>query len=325
VTLYGVVRRSEDGSASLASVSPIAHCPACRYGFPISHELFVHHFQGTLSQCPRVECGVEFDWWKSMIDSLILMSRSGTSNAASNTIGTTTMARVSMAVGGVTEVRLADYAVPPTALVLEIANVPVVLPGGHVEILPWGTRHRLRWSIPHVVDLYAAGLGIRAGTAVEVDIRAHWVDVDSAPDAMVAMAQAVVAFGERFYDCIPLPANTTVELSVTRLLTERGRDAGISKSQVDKHNLAEKLATLLPLLAERLGAPKLPNEVVAGLVELRRLRNDVGHQGQPKQPVEPGEAAKCLAAAIFSYEYFSMLRTTTLGSKHGAAHPPTAR
>ncbi len=58
----------------------------------------------------------------------------------------------------------------------------------------------------------------------------------------------------------------------------------------------------------QLRLPDLPAEVATELTELRRLRNQIAHTGRPKRAIQPPQAARCFAAAIFGYEYVAMLQ-----------------
>ena len=112
MSIYPIRPMPAPGSPLPANYPPSGHCPSCRRGFPISHKLFVDYFHRRLLTCPNDGCGRRFSWWRSMSSSVLLMSGSGTANAAIQTIGCTTLATTDAVVGTVTTLDLATMGVP---------------------------------------------------------------------------------------------------------------------------------------------------------------------------------------------------------------------
>ena len=308
MTLFGSRNWATTGDSFPASAGPSASCPECGRGTSTTHQLFVDYFNGRSVACANAACGAAFDLWNSMTASRVKMQYSGTSNAAIATIGVVTLADIEVTAGALSTVRLADFGVPPTALVLDVTTSHPVIKDGRFEAIEWPSRPRIRLGVPHTFDLYGVAFGkIERGSLIRVQLNAHWVDTEFAPDAAQCIAQAVAAFGERRYDLVPVPANTAVELSVDRLLAERMNEVGITKKELAESAYHAKLNTLVPRVSGHLNQPRLPDAVGEALNKLRQFRNEVGHSGRTKLAMTPELASQCLASAIFGVEYTAML------------------
>ena len=131
---------------------------------------------------------------------------SGSSNAAIATISAVTLADIDVTAGAPSTVRLADIGVPPTALVLDVTTSHRVIKDGHFEAIEWPSRPRIRLGVPHTFDLYVVVVAfgkIERGALIRVQVNAHWVDTEVAPDVAQCIGQGVTAFGERRYDLVP--------------------------------------------------------------------------------------------------------------------------
>ena len=58
-----------------------------------------------------------------------------------------------------------------------------------------------------------------------------------------------------------------------------------------------------PNLCSAPGIPVLNSEIRGQLNRLRKLRNEIVHDGAPRKEVEPNQAAELICAAVFGFYY----------------------
>jgi hypothetical protein len=263
----------------------------------------VDYFNRRNLRCPYEPCGRQFSWWRAFLGGFEMMGDTG--NVALSTLAVMTLVDLQIEAGNVATLRLADYGVPAHADVVDVSVFPATTDNGLLlDPMEWHGLPRIRLTLPHSFDFYTVGwAGVAPGTRAVTCSSTKWIDTRLAPDALRNLTQAVTAFGVKEYDRVVVPANVAMELTLTRLLLDRGPPTGVSKTKIRRATYECRLRHLLPELADALGRPPLPNTVESALHDLRQQRNAVGHTGRTRRRLTRAQAARFLAAAIFGIEY----------------------
>jgi hypothetical protein len=167
--------------------------------------------------------------------------------------------------------------------------------------------------IPRKLSIYSHTLG--GGSAVETSKLSVLVAGLPANDADAAQLQLVAAFDAYTrgdykpfnYDRFVIPANTAVEVALSRLMAtwlhEFASTNDVRNFLNDAATYSHQLNVLLPVMVRSVSAPCLPDHIRGALNRLRKLRNQLAHDGTLSTQINKSEAAECLCAAFFGVEY----------------------
>ncbi|MBI3200089.1 MAG: hypothetical protein HYZ29_01020 [Myxococcales bacterium] len=146
---------------------------------------------------------------------------------------------------------------------------------------------------------------------VKVNVMATWFLRQ--PDDTVErhLVDAARQYTAGRFDAVVVPANIAAEAALSPVVAKvfegfAGRE-NLDRFLRDAATYSHQLNVLLAVVAELLPAPKFPDEIRGVLNRLRRLRNDIAHDGTCASQSQ-GDAAEHIAAAIFLVQYATLLR-----------------
>lgn len=140
-----------------------------------------------------------------------------------------------------------------------------------------------------------------------------WIRERDSADSWLYLVDAFEAMAARKYWHVILPAHIGFEVALIPLVRD-ALEKHVSKERVKDFldnglSISVALNIVLPLLCEISHAPRLRDEIRGQLNHLRELRNQLVHEGLPKESITEQLAAEMLAASMFGFEYVQFLRT----------------
>jgi hypothetical protein len=170
-----------------------------------------------------------------------------------------------------------------------------------------------RGSPKDSVVIYPARFGLNEPTTTTLNVLVTWIERGSLED--VSLKSLVDAFQEYsnqdFETCI-VPANTAIEFDIMQY-AETALHEISSKTNVKEFfnsgvSYVPSLKIIMPLLAKTKNFPPLPEELLASLLMLAKLRNQIAHTGKTKEPLSKQIASTCLTGVILGKWYLRELR-----------------
>ena len=126
----------------------------------------------------------------------------------------------------------------------------------------------------------------------------------------VHLVEAARRYNDERFDALIVPANIAAEVAVGRALSKVLRPFGsvehVGRFLQDGATYSHQLNVLLNVAASVVGVARLPDTIRGLLNRLRKLRNDVAHEGGCAAQSRK-DAAEHLAAAIFGVHYAKLL------------------
>jgi hypothetical protein len=278
-------------------------CSNCNRGYPTDvRGLFQDHFLGRPIVCQG--CGAARDWWREV---LAAVREHFMLTGAFHAIGAkTTVLRPRLQRGVAVTVDLAAYQIPENAIVLH-SNFT----GSPLFPMRWQGNVPRHDPLDKKWMIYGAPIGTDA-TEGEAQLTVTWIAPDAADTALLQLVDAAMAYAEKRYQYLVLPANVAVESELSAACYA-WLAAFCSKDRArqfleDGATYAHQLNILLPAACRDLKFVDLPEHLVGKLNRLRKLRNDVVHRGKLNDPLDQATAAELLSAAIFGAHYIAMFR-----------------
>jgi len=253
--------------------------------------------------CPR--CKKPLHWWKAIVEGIERHFQFGQVMAMAGC--RTLHFELDVPPGQTVEVNLADRGVPENA---EIVHMNLTGRGGVWPLMVHG-NDAIREPLGVKFWLYGRPLKAPAeGSGHDVGIMATWF-VRRPDDTVVRhLVDAARHYQADRFDAVVVPANVAAEASLTPVLThffERyaGKDE-VREMLGRGATYSHQLNVLMNVAADVLGVSRLDGHIRGLLNRLRKLRNNIAHEGRCKGQSRT-EAAEHLAAAFFLVSYVKVL------------------
>ncbi|MBK8998674.1 MAG: hypothetical protein IPM35_23375 [Myxococcales bacterium] len=283
--------------------APWVPCSECGAIVPYVLGVLEAYVAGHRVPCPL--CKRPVLWWKAVLEGIEKHFHFGQVMAMAGC--RTLLFEVEVPPEQTVEVNLADRGVPDNAEIVYMNLTgrggvwPLMVHGNDAIRDPLGAKFWL-YGRPHKDP--AEGLGHGVG------IMATWF-VRSPDDTVVRhLVDAARHYQAERFDAVVVPANVAAEASLTPVLThffERYAGKGHVEEMLEKGaTYSHQLNVLMNVAAEVLGAPRLDDHIRGLLNRLRKLRNDIAHEGKCKGQTRT-DAAEHLAAAFFMVRYAKVL------------------
>jgi hypothetical protein len=297
------------------SVGPAIPCSDCRYSLGTIADVAPRFFEIGSFRC--IHCNREIDAWEA---SQKLVRRLGASFNGLISLGAQqTFFTMKLGRNETKEVDFSQYAVPQDATLLQILFTP----------------QRRDCCIPLVIQecFLPQTLSRKVlvfGQALEGDAQEEviswcvtWVPShDDYKESWIYLTEAFDAWASRKHWHVILPAYVAFEIALMRIV-KSAMERRLSKERIAdfcRNGLTSSVAlnVILPLLCDSSNVKHLPDSIRGELNRLRKLRNDLVHDGLRKDAVSQQLASEMLCATVFGFEY---LRYAERGLLAGAAEP----
>lgn len=287
-------------------IAPWVRCPRCGAPMTIQDAYTVAYFDKAPVRCPA--CSAELDWWATILREV---RENFMMNQAFGPVGAQSVVfRIALRPGERTQYKLSDHGLPPDARILYVNYTPEG-PLFPVELhgnVP--TRRAVRnettlWPVPPLNPADAR--------PTEVNVLVSWVPHSQLDASWGSLVDAFEAYASGTYHSTVVPANVAVEAALSVFLFEYlGRYAAsdsVKRFLDDAATYSHQLNVVLPLVSAQGGAPGLPDHIRGHLNRLRRLRNQIAHDGKPETSLSQAETAELLCAALFGFRYVGLVQS----------------
>ncbi len=115
------------------------------------------------------------------------------------------------------------------------------------------------------------------------------------------------AFTYWHYDRVIVPAQSAVEITtmpiIRELLMRHASADHVKRFMGDRLSFGNVVNVILPFMSGQAGIPKLSDKIRGSLNILRRIRNELVHEGLGGSKITAQQGAEGLCAAVFGSEY----------------------
>lgn len=287
---------------------PCSECGAIVAFVPAVLEAYL---VGVSVPCPR--CKRPNNWWRSVLVGVREHFHFGAVMAMAGC--RTILLQVEVPAGTTVEVNLAEHGVAEDA---EIVKMNLTPNGGTWAHLAHGNE-AIRDPVGPRFSLFGQRFpGENEDQGNAVSIMATWF-VRRGDDTVIRhLVDAARHYHAERFDALVVPANVAAEASLTPVLTQFfERYAG--KGQVEEMlengaTYSHQLNVLMNVAAEVLGVPRLHDQIRGLLNRLRKLRNEIAHEGRCAEQSR-AVAAEHLAAVFFLVRYAKVLSLKLEGNE----------
>ena len=281
-------------------------CPGCGFHIPAEVDLVARYFEEPKAwPCPNPECGEGVDWFEAValsikedfffVQGAMLLG----AKQALFTIDAVDQERI--------DIDLTTVGVPQGATVVGVNCTPYSLL--RATDAAWNLPDKFR--NPFKLNLISVWVGDPAVAAAERSGKfvflVTWIKPDDANGGWLHLVDSFRRYSAGRYDASIIPANTAVEMMLTPLLTnvlERfcAKEKATQFLTTDA-TYSHQLNVILPILCAIYKVPALPDNIRGQLNRLRKIRNEIAHEGHPENPLDEKDASRLLAAAFFGVHY----------------------
>ena len=295
----------ESESNLIVTQSWAGACDACNRVLPPLETIAADFFDNNYVCCSK--CGSKVDLWQTVR----MVARDGLNGlwglqslGAKNTFFT-----FSLAPDETKTIDLAEFGLPTDAVILSVIYTPNGSGCFPVEI--HGNDARRRDSLRRF-QVFGRPFKEPAGS-IPVATSVCWTDQRGDPDAWVMLADALQAAASEHYSRVLVPAHSAFEIGLSHLLKDvfcrQASKDDVKRFMTDSLSASAALNVVLPYVCSSAKVPLLRDEIRGHLNRLRKLRNDVVHEGFGEGDLDKAEIRELLCAAVFGFEYIRCIRT----------------
>ena len=281
-------------------------CLTCNGPIPAKLENIRGHFLGKRLTCN--ECHNEHDAWETY-RSAIEVNFMG--NAVYSVIGAHAIFfKERLKRDKPLQIKFERYGIPPGSRILQIIYTPN---GPLFGMEAHGNMSTTRRYYDDGVTLWPAPFTDSAPDEVDLSVVVTWIYEDANTESVISLVDACEAFAHEKYTDTIIPANIVVEVETSRLLSDVLSHTSSTK-RVDEFLSNEatygaQLDILIPFIATTYDKPRLPDPIAGHLRRLRKLRNQLAHQGKLVKELDKRGTSELICAALFGFVYVSWLRS----------------
>ncbi|WP_326033509.1 hypothetical protein [Vibrio cholerae] len=282
-------------------------CPKCNFPLGgLNKQIFLNYFNSNKTACSHChELYDVFEVIEGCIDENFfyndVYSFVGAEKAIFNII---------LDVKPPTALKFVDYGIPVGSRILHVNYTPQ---GQGLFPLEFHGNSPYRGAPKDQVILYPAKFASDEASPTKLSVMVTWINAQSLEN--VSLKSLVDAFEEYSNNELVtsiVPANTAIEFDVMRYAKDELQSVS-SKTSVNDFfksgiSYIPILKVLIPLVAKMKNFPMMPEKLIASLVELASLRNQIAHTGTTKAPLNKSQVVKCLTAVILGKMYIEELR-----------------
>lgn len=287
-------------------ITPWVRCPQCGAPMTIQDAYTVAYFDKGPVVCPA--CSADLDWWATILREV---RENFMMNQAFGPVGAQSVVfRITLRSGERTQYKLSDHGIPTDARVLYVNYTPA----GPLFPVELHGNVATRRFVRNEITLWPVPLANPADARpTDVNVLVSWVPHSQLDTSWGNLVDAFEAYASGSYDSAVVPANVAVEAALSVFLFEYFSQyaAGDSVKHFldDAATYSHQLNVVLPLVSALGGAPELPDHIRGLLNRLRRLRNQIAHDGKLETSLSQAETAELLCSALFGFRYVGLVQS----------------
>ena len=295
---------------------PYIKCLGCRTLVTVEPPILRVYFEGILGNCRS--CGTPLDLFQMAVARLSESNALFQHSAGSLLGGRELIAKFSIDLNARVPVDLESLGLPATAKILYLNFTPEVGDCFPLFIAPGNEPFALGATIPHKFMIYGAQPPSTAQAAPSFgQVYAYFVDAVTNDHSLNNLLLALRSFLVGDLEGSVLPSAVAVEYSISIVAATLLESAGLKSNKTRFYDL---LRVVLPLICDRIDAPRIETSLIDSLIECRKLRNEIAHHGHLSQTLTRASAARWLCASMLVFRYLSLLSTGQL-RKRRVDHP----
>jgi len=293
----------------VTSVGPQVPCTTCGRGMGLSFGVLGRYLQSENDECPT--CNAKVDWFEALKQSASFATLGFSAIGA-----TLSVIEVHLTPNGVVDVDF-DKLIGAGKRLLWVQYLPIGNHDGAVWPIEIHGNDPFRAPRPQI-RLFGHVHGNPPPEHQKCTIAVSWVEHSPDDSSWTSLVDAFEFFYESDYPGIVVPANVAVEVRLGRMLTELlMKKASLGRERTEQFlqdgaTYGYQIDVLVPLIVALTGGLALRQRVAAGLKQLRKLRNDIAHRGEPSKAISQESASELLVASLFAVVYVEMLRQKLL-------------
>jgi hypothetical protein len=290
-----------------------AICLKCHHTQPPLDAVAERYFCGEEILCRNAECNAPVDYWESTVN---WFKETSVYPTMLISLGAEEkLIEINLKPYETKQIDLTAYQIPADATLLNLVFtsermncIPTVIDFNRVWPRPIGTKFFL-YGIP-VPDVSDEG---------PISALVLWVHKDDESNSWSYLLDGFEAMAAKRFRSVILPAFSAFEVSLSPLVLN-GLRKHLPKKVVkdfegqDSFSSSSALNVLLPLLCKEAKLPTLPEKIQTQLNILRKLRNEIAHEGLANAEVTQRSAGESLCASVFGLEYLRYIRPRLLGN-----------
>jgi hypothetical protein len=287
-----------------------AVCPKCSHTQLPLALVAGSYFEGKEMLCRNEQCRKPIDYWSATLG---FIGGEGIPTILLVSIGAReTFFDITLSAGMTKEIDLTQHGIPDDATLLGITFTPQ---GADCFPQVMHSNQVPFRSLKSKFHVYGLPISDGEGGNIEVDVA--WVQKGDNTISWSYLLDAFEAMASHHWRSAILPAYAAFEIALSPLVLE-GLAKHISKTVVDSFkgeksfSSSSALNVLLPILCKEANLPPLPEGIRIRLNQLRRLRNDMVHEGVENTAVSQELAGESLCASVFGLEYLRYIRPRLL-------------
>lgn len=287
---------------------PCAHCGQPNY---IQDKIFDEYFSEKKEICLNSNCKQSFDWWEAILkairENFFLVQALAPIGAQ------LTIFPIILRPEEIEKITFSDHGIPPDA---EILQVNYFRTAGNLSPLEIHGNTPQRHIIPQKIQLYPRPFPLEIPQESTVNVTVTWIHHTSDDESWHNLVRAFRDYVDGRYEAAVIPANVAVESILSRTMAEflkknASRD-NVERFLEDGAKYGHQLNVLLPNILSFTKAPPLPEHIRGGLNRLRKLRNQLAHEGKLSEKLKKDEVAELLCASLFGFHYLKLIRLVLL-------------
>ena len=264
------------------------------------------YFSGLEMNC--LFCGKDLDLWTYAVDLLAEKSKLFRNRGAAFIGGRETFFTFLLAPNETREVTLTDYGIPKDSKLIYMVYTPTVGAGWPIAM---HSNELLQHKHGHKMTFYGKPFPNSDMTPSQnhnIQVQVTFIPKTADQIPFELLANAYEYFLEDNYQEMILPSAVALEDATKQLAYEVLQRIGLPENLNPSRRISFEI--IIPLIAKQHSIPALNKKIISSVLKLWKLRDQMAHKGVLEDSLDLDGAAKLLAAAMFSINYFSFFRDT---------------
>ena len=286
-------------------------CPNCHdQSIIIKEEYFLKYFQKDNIVCDK--CKTPINWWQFLLD---IIQTNFLSFVVLGSIGAKfSFKQIELQPNIKFNLDFGDFGIPETAKILDVNYSPL---GGNLFPIEMHGNKPIRFTFPHKITLIPTTFREGEKTSnTKVSIFVTWIENSEDDVSWINLSKAFEYYARnplsvKDIEETIIPANVAVESKLSILLNKYFTSF-IGKDRVEDFlsnaaTYSHQLNIIIPLLIKEKNLYPIDTDIIGSLNRLRKLRNELAHNGRLISTVTKEEVGKLLCASLFGFYYLRLI------------------
>lgn len=288
----------------------VVPCPECSTVITVNAQKTEDYLLGKQLTCES--CNTSLDWWKVL--STFVKTNHMFTMALSIIGAQSSTFTIVLEPETVFTLRFQDFGVPENAKILSINYTPYNC--GDSGLFPVELHsnqpRRSRTIIKNEIFLFPKPIKNKLpADSTNVQVWAQWI----IPSDNISWENLVASFEcyiDGDFNSAIIPANVAVEAEISplvaKVLSHSASNGAVKSFLENDATYGHQINILLPFICSAYKLCKLPDKIRGLLNRLRKLRNDLAHDGYVTPSLTQDDTGELLTAAVIAVQYCHLLQ-----------------